>query len=48
MQLSLDFEPDEKSDDILKSTIDKIDILNTTPMDALNILFDLKQKLKKD
>ena len=48
VQLSLDFEPDEKSDDILKSTIDKIDILNTTPMDALNILFDLKQKLKKD
>ena len=34
-------------DDIIKETIDKIDVLNTTPMEALNILFDLKQKIKK-
>ena len=43
----MNFEPNVKKDDIIKETIDKIDVLNTTPMEALNILFDLKQKIKK-
>lgn len=43
----MNFEPTIKKDDIIKETIDKIDVLNTTPMEALNILFDLKQKIKK-
>ena len=32
---------------IIKETIEKIDVLNTTPIEALNLLFDLKQKIKK-
>ncbi len=47
VQLAMNFEPNVKKDDIIKETIDKIDFLNTTPMEALNILFDLKQKIKK-
>ena len=47
IQLAMDFEPNVKKDDIIKETIDKIDVLNTTPMEALNVLFDLKQKIKK-
>ena len=47
VQLAMNFEPTIKKDDIIKETIDKIDVLNTTPMEALNILFDLKQKIKK-
>lgn len=47
IQLAMDFEPNGKKDDIIKETIEKIDVLNTTPMEALNLLFDLKQKIKK-
>lgn len=47
IQLAMDFEPNVKKDDIIKETIEKIDVLNTTPMEALNVLFDLKQKIKK-
>ena len=47
IQLAMDFEPNVKKDDIIKGTIEKIDVLNTTPMEALNVLFDLKQKIKK-
>ena len=43
----MDFEPNVKKDDIIKETIEKIDVLNTTPIEALNVLFDLKQKIKK-
>ena len=35
-----------KDENSLKEEIDKIDLLNTTPMDALKILFDLKSKSK--
>ena len=47
IQLAMDFEPNVKKDDIIKETIEKIDVLNTTPIEALNLLFDLKQKIKK-
>ena len=47
IQLAMDFEPNVKKDDIIKEMIEKIDVLNTTPMEALNVLFDLKQKIKK-
>ena len=43
----MDFETNVKKDDIIKETIENIDVLNTTPMEALNVLFDLKQKIKK-
>lgn len=47
IQLAMDFEPNGKKDDIIKETIEKIDVLNTPPIEALNLLFDLKQKIKK-
>ena len=43
----MDFDVQEKKEDIIKKTINSIDVLNTTPIEALNILFDLKQKIKK-
>lgn len=46
MQISFDFTEPVKEPNILKEEIDKIDPLNTTPMDALKILFDLKNKSK--
>jgi len=45
-QISFDFTEPVKEPNILKEEIDKIDPLNTTPMDALRILFDLKNKSK--
>ena len=47
VQLAMDFDVQEKKEDIIKKTINSIDVLNTTPIEALNILFDLKQKIKK-
>ena len=47
IQLTMDFVTNVKKDDIIKETIENIDVLNTTPMEALNVLFDLKQKIKK-
>lgn len=47
VQLAMDFDVPEKKEDIIKETINSIDVLNTTPIEALNILFDLKQKIKK-
>lgn len=42
-QIAFDFdEVVNQNKDILKEELDKIDPLNTTPMDALKILFDLK------
>lgn len=46
VQLAMDFDVQEKKEDIIKKTINSIDVLNTTPIEALNILFDLKQKIK--
>ena len=48
IQLSMNFDTTEKKTDEIKDTINNIDILNTTPIEALNILFDLKQKIKKE
>ncbi len=45
VQLSLDFGSEEKRQDEIKETLEKIDVLNTTPIEALNILFNLKQKI---
>ena len=47
VQLAMNFDTDKKKNDIIKETLDSIDVLNTTPMEALNVLFDLKQKMKK-
>ena len=45
-QLSLNFDTFPKNDE-LKEFIDKIDVLNTTPMEALNLLFKIKEINKK-
>ena len=48
VQLSLDlFEQNNQKDDMIKKELDKIDPLNMTPIDALNYLYDLKNKMKK-
>ena len=47
-QLAMNFFANEKKDDLIKETLENVDVLNTTPMEALNILFDLKQKIKKE
>ena len=47
IHLAMDLEPNVKKGDIIKETLEKVDVLNTTPIEALNILFDLKQKIKK-
>ena len=41
------FEFVDKKDDELKKEIDKIDILNITPLDAINILYKLKEMNKR-
>ena len=47
IQLTMDFcDSPEQKEDVIKETIEKIDVLNTTPIEALNILFDLKQRIK--
>ena len=44
-QIAFNFEEiDNQKKDILKEELDKIDPLNVTPMDALKILFELKNK----
>ena len=47
VQLSMNFDPVPKKDDTIKKKIEEMDILNTTPMEALNILFELKSEIKK-
>ena len=48
VQLSMDFSQPEPKDDIIKTQIEKLDVLNMTPIAALNYLFELKEKIKKD
>ena len=47
-QLSLNFEVTKEVNSELKDYINELDILNTTPMEALNILFKIKEMNKKD
>ena len=48
VQLSLDFfEEKKEKDDIIKKRIEEIDLFNITPIDALNVLYDLKKEIKK-
>ncbi len=44
-QLEFNFEEDKKSD-IIKEELDKIDPLKITPIDAIKILYELKEKIK--
>ena len=49
VQLSMDFfKEDEEKDDIIKKKIEEIDLMNTTPISALNLLYELKEDLKKE
>ena len=48
-QISMNFEEPVKTDkkyDIIKKTLDEVDPLETSPMQALNILYELKKELK--
>lgn len=46
VQLKMDFGDDTKKDNKLEDRIKNIDVLNTTPIEALNILYDLKKDIK--
>ena len=49
VQLSMDFfKEDEEKDDIIKKKIEEIDLMNTTPINALNLLYEIKEDLKKE
>ena len=47
VQLSMDFFEDNKKDDLIKKKIEEIDLMNTTPIEALNLLYELKEEIKK-
>ena len=47
VQLSMDFFQESPKDDIIKKEIESLDLMNTTPIAALNLLFSLKEKIKK-
>lgn len=44
--LFLDFDNNDKKDDELRKELDNIDPLKITPIDALNIIYNLKEKYK--
>lgn len=47
VQLSINFEePKEKKDDLLKERLNEIDPLRITPMEAINLLYELKEMNK--
>ena len=45
IQLELDLFKEEDKEDKIKEKLNNIDILNITPMDAINILYDLKEDI---
>ena len=47
VQLSMDFSQPEEKSDKLKMQIEHLDVMNMTPLEALNYLFELKEKIKK-
>ena len=47
VQLSMDFFPTDKKDDIIKKKLESVDLMNTTPIGALNLLYELKEEIKK-
>ena len=47
VQLSMDFSQPEEKNDKLKMQIEHLDVMNMTPLEALNYLFELKEKIKK-
>ena len=47
VQLSMDFFASDKKDDIIKKKLESVDLMNTTPIGALNLLYELKEELKK-
>ena len=48
VQLSMDFFPTDKKDDIIKKKLESVDLMNTTPIGALNLLYELKEEIKKE
>ena len=47
VQLSMDFSEPKLQNDELKKQIENLDVMNMTPLGALNYLFELKEKIKK-
>lgn len=46
--LFLDIEPEKQENDIIKEKLDNINPLEITPIQALNILYELKEEIKKE
>ncbi len=46
VQLMMDFTANKESDDTIKKKLKELDLMNTTPMEALNILYEMKNDLK--
>ena len=47
IQLSMNFEQPKEKEENLKNEIENLDIMNLTPMSALNYLYELKERIKK-
>ena len=45
--LSLDFGEKDNKEDLILKELESIDPLNITPIDAINILYSLKEKQKE-
>ena len=43
----MDFSEPKLQNDELKKQIENLDVMNMTPLGALNYLFELKEKIKK-
>ena len=46
VQLSMDFFKTEEKEDNIKKKIENVDLMNTTPIAALNLLYELKEEIK--
>ncbi len=47
IQLSMNFEQPKEKEENLKNEIENLDIMNLTPISALNYLYELKERIKK-
>ena len=47
VQLAFNFENKKDNDDELRNKLKDLDVMNMTPIDALNYLYELKNEIKK-
>ena len=49
VQLTMNFEENKNKElNLIKEKLAKLDLMNITPIDALNYLYELKEELKKE